>query len=60
MVGMSGLEMVMRLRQTDFRGKIIVLSGWMSGEVEHSYRKLKTEKFLPKPFFDSRTAQCRQ
>jgi CheY-like chemotaxis protein len=50
MVKMSGLDLLARLRNTDFNGKIIVLSGNLTTQLEEEYRKLGAEKIIHKPF----------
>src|ERR1700733_7017996 len=46
----SGLELVDKLRKTKFHGRIVVLSAFLTGELEASYRKFGAEKFISKPF----------
>lgn len=46
----SGLELVDQLRKTNFHGKIVVLSAFLTGELEASYRKFGANKFISKPF----------
>ena len=46
----SGLELVDKLRKTNFHGKIVVLSAFLTGELEASYRKFGANKFISKPF----------
>ncbi len=46
----SGLELVSKLRNTKFHGRIVVLSAYLTGELEASYRKFGANKFLTKPF----------
>jgi ATP-dependent Lon protease len=46
----SGLELVDQLRKTNFHGKIVVLSAFLTGELEAAYRKCGANKFISKPF----------
>jgi len=46
----SGLELVGQLRKTNFHGKIVVLSAFLTGELEASYRRFGADKFISKPF----------
>src|SRR5580704_14872484 len=50
MHNVSGLELVDKLRKTNFHGKIVVLSAFLTGELEASYRKFGADKFISKPF----------
>ena len=47
---LNGLELVRRLRELSFRGKIIVLSAHLSDEVQRAYQDLHVDWMLPKPF----------
>jgi two-component system chemotaxis response regulator CheY len=47
---LSGLELVRRLREISFGGKIIVLSAHLSAEVQGAYRALNVDRMIPKPF----------
>lgn len=49
----SGLELVARLREMNFTGRIIVFSSELSEAVDASYRKHKVDFILPKPVFPS-------
>lgn len=49
----SGLELVARLRELKFPGKIIVFSSELSTEVDESYRRYRVDHILPKPIFPS-------
>jgi CheY-like chemotaxis protein len=49
MAGMNGVELVMRLRELGFPGKIAVVSSELNSEVELEYRRLGIEKILYKP-----------
>ena len=46
----SGLELVQRLQERDFQGRIVVLSGSLSLELEEAYRALGADKIMRKPF----------
>jgi CheY-like chemotaxis protein len=48
---MNGLELVGRLRQLPFAGKIIVFSSELSADVAEAYRRLRVDYILPKPIF---------
>jgi DNA-binding response OmpR family regulator len=47
---MSGVELVKRLRDTPFRGKILVLSAHLSAENRAAYLALGVDLMVPKPF----------
>ena len=47
---MNGMELVRRLRDTAFRGKIVVLSAHLSGENRAAYLALGVDMMVPKPF----------
>jgi len=49
MLNMSGLELVEELKKTKFRGKIIVFTGYITEELEDSYRQLGITYFFNKP-----------
>ncbi len=49
----SGLELVAKLREMKFPGKIIVFSSELSMAVDQSYRDYKVDHILPKPIFPS-------
>jgi CheY-like chemotaxis protein len=49
----SGLELVARLREMNYTGRIIVFSSELSEAVDASYRKHKVDFILPKPVFPS-------
>ena len=46
----SGLELVERLHQTKFHGRIVVLSAVVESGLESSYRKNGVNQFISKPF----------
>lgn len=48
---LNGLELVRRVRQTAFAGRIIVFSSELSEEVNQQYRQLGVDLILPKPIF---------
>ena len=50
MPGGSGRDLVRRLRTSDYRGKIVVLSACVSAEQEIEYRELGVTELVPKPF----------
>jgi CheY-like chemotaxis protein len=50
MPGMTGLELVRRLRAKNFGGKILVLSAYLSDEDIHAYEKLSVDMMMSKPF----------
>jgi DNA-binding response OmpR family regulator len=47
---MNGVELVKRLRDTAFRGKIVVLSAHLSAENVAAYAALSVDLMIPKPF----------
>jgi two-component system chemotaxis response regulator CheY len=47
---MSGVELVRRLRETPFTGKILVLSAHLSAENRAIYSALRVDGMIPKPF----------
>jgi DNA-binding response OmpR family regulator len=47
---MNGVQLVKRLRDTAFRGKIVVLSAHLSGENRAAYLALGVDLMIPKPF----------
>jgi len=49
----SGLELVARLRELKFPGKIIVFSSELSTAVDAGYRQHRVDHILPKPIFPS-------
>jgi CheY-like chemotaxis protein len=46
----SGIELVRKLRERSFRGKIIVLSGYLTNETRQAYAQMKVDAILDKPF----------
>ncbi len=49
MPGSSGLDLVRKLRERKFEGKIVVLSGWLSPENMGVYAELKIDEVVSKP-----------
>jgi len=47
---MSGLELVRRLRETRFRGKILVLSAHLTPQNCEAYESLSVDSMMRKPF----------
>ena len=47
---LSGLELVRRLRADNFRGKIVVLSAFLTDENRRAYAELNVDRMLAKPF----------
>lgn len=47
---MNGVELVKRLRDTAFAGKVVVLSAHLSGENTEAYAALGVDLMVPKPF----------
>ena len=50
MPGMTGLELVRRLRAKNFGGKILVLSAYLSDEDIRAYEQLSVDMMMSKPF----------
>lgn len=50
MPGMTGVELVQRLREESFRGKIMVLSAHLSAENRAAYEALAVDAMVSKPF----------
>jgi CheY-like chemotaxis protein len=46
----DGLQLVGKLRATNYSGKIIVLSAHLTSDVEQAYRALAVDHILRKPF----------
>lgn len=51
MPNMNGLEFVTRLRESSYRGRVMVFSSELSETVSDSYRALGVDCILPKPIF---------
>ncbi len=49
MAGMDGLELVMKLREIKFPGRIAIVSSELNDEVAEEYRRLGIERILYKP-----------
>jgi two-component system chemotaxis response regulator CheY len=49
----SGLALVARLRELNYKGRIIVFSSELSEAVDRSYRNFQVDFILPKPVFPS-------
>jgi DNA-binding response OmpR family regulator len=47
---MNGVELVKRLRDTAFRGKIVILSAHLSAENRAAYLAVGVDMMIPKPF----------
>src|SRR5437868_314530 len=47
---LSGLELVQRLRAQNFRGKIVVLSAYLTEDNRRAYAELNVDRMLGKPF----------
>ena len=47
---LTGMQLVTKLRTANFRGKIIVLSGFLTSAIEEDYRALEVDHILRKPF----------
>jgi CheY-like chemotaxis protein len=47
---LNGVELVRRLRQNHFPGKIVVLTAYLSEQLEREYSALAVDRMLPKPF----------
>lgn len=48
---MNGLELVRRLREQTFKGKVMVFSSEISPVIQDKYRQLAVDRILPKPIF---------
>lgn len=46
----TGLELVGHLRKSEFQGKIMVISGCLTGELETAYMQNRVDKIFEKPF----------
>jgi len=47
---MTGLELVKQLKVTAFNGKIIILSAYLTIELENQYRAAGADRIMQKPF----------
>jgi|ERR1700677_15204 len=50
MPSVSGIELIEHLRETGFPGKIILLSGYVTSELEDMYQSLNIDRIIQKPF----------
>jgi DNA-binding response OmpR family regulator len=50
MPGLTGVELIQRLREESFRGKIMVLSAHLSAENRAAYEALAVDAMVSKPF----------
>jgi CheY-like chemotaxis protein len=48
---MNGLELVRRLREQPYTGKVMVFSSEISPIIQEKYRQLAVDRILPKPIF---------
>jgi CheY-like chemotaxis protein len=55
---LSGLALVKELRAMAYPGRIVILSGYLSDEVEAKYEALSVDKILAKPFNVERLRQA--
>jgi DNA-binding response OmpR family regulator len=46
----SGVELVRKLREQSFRGKIMVLSAHLTAEIRAAYTQMKVDVIVEKPF----------
>lgn len=47
---LSGIELIARLTETGFKGKVILLTGYLTEEMEGTYVSLLIDKVIQKPF----------
>ena len=50
MPNVSGVELVQKLRERSFAGKIMVLSAHLSSELREAYKKMAVDAMIDKPF----------
>ena len=50
MPGLTGSELIQKLREVDFGGKIVVLSGHLTPELESIYHGLGVDDIIHKPY----------
>ena len=50
MPGLSGIELIEQLPQFDFHGKTILLSGYLTEELQETYEALHIDRIIQKPF----------
>ena len=53
----NGIELVSRLRQLPFRGKVLIFCSELSPAVSERYRQLSVDRILYKPVFPSELRQ---
>jgi CheY-like chemotaxis protein len=53
MPNMNGLELVTKLREREFPGKVMVVSSELSTAIAEQYRQQKVDRILYKPVFPS-------
>jgi CheY-like chemotaxis protein len=58
MAGMNGLDLVRRVRATDFKGKILVYSTTLRAEEQAAYQELKVDAIIPKTGNVNRTFEA--
>ena len=46
----SGIQLIKHLRETNYPGKIILLSGYLTSESDDVYQALHIDRILEKPF----------
>jgi CheY-like chemotaxis protein len=49
MAGMNGLELVMKLREIKYPGRIAIVSSEMGTDIAEEYRRLEVDRILYKP-----------
>jgi DNA-binding response OmpR family regulator len=50
MPSVSGTQLVRALRALNFRGKIVILSAYLTDETRQAYAELNVDRILTKPF----------
>lgn len=50
MPAMTGVELIQQLREKSFRGKVMVLSAYLSAEIRAAYEALAVDAMVSKPF----------
>ncbi len=50
MPGMTGLDLLKKAKQTAFKGRIIVISAFLTASLEAQYTALGADKIMQKPF----------
>ena len=53
----NGVELVARLRELNFQGKVLIFCSELSPPVNESYQQLKVDRILYKPVFPSELRQ---